>query len=33
LQLQSVLELEFPEQNYALYLINQLLIEQRKTLA
>jgi hypothetical protein len=33
LQLQPVLELEFPEQDYALYLIDQLLIEQRKTLA
>jgi PIF1-like helicase len=31
--LQPVPELEFPEQDYALYLIDQLLIEQRKTLA
>jgi hypothetical protein len=33
LQLQPVPKLEFPEQDYALYLIDQLLIEQRKTLA
>jgi hypothetical protein len=33
LQLQPVPELEFPEQDYALYLIEQSLIEQRKTLA
>jgi hypothetical protein len=33
LQLQPVPELKFPEQDYALYLIDQLLIEQRKTLA
>jgi hypothetical protein len=32
-QLQSVPEMEFPEQDYTLYLIKQSLIEQRKTLA
>jgi hypothetical protein len=32
-QLQSVPEIKFPEQDYALYLIKQSLIEQRKTLA
>jgi hypothetical protein len=31
-QLQSVPEMEFPEQDYILYLIKQSLIEQRKIL-